>query len=97
MDAVPGVSQKALSRTVPRLELVANPTAAIAIAEANVVGSKQARSTRQFAPHYIPYTTSTDVVDLRVTVCNRRVQCITFGKIQITLPDKVSNGQRCNC
>ena len=67
-------------------ELVATPAAAIAIAEANVAGSKQARSTRggKAGRSAIVYATgtSTDPEYLRVTVRNHCVQSITFGNIR---------------
>ena len=66
-------------------ELVATPATASAIAEGDVVGSKQAISTRgvKAGRSAIVYVTgtSTDPEYLRVTERNHCVQCITFGKV----------------
>ena len=67
-------------------ELVATPTAISAIAEADVVGSRQAVSTRggNACRSAIVYAagTSAEIVNFLGTVCNHCVQCIAFGKIR---------------
>ena len=67
-------------------ELVATPTAASAIAEADVVGSRQTSSTRggnAGRPTIVYLTgTSAEVVNSLGTVRNNCVQCIAFGKIR---------------
>ena len=67
-------------------KLVATPTAAAAIAEADVVGGRQASSARgsNAGRSTIVYLTGTsaEVIDSLGTVRNNCVQSIAFGKIR---------------